>query len=212
MEELNPSELGTHEYWEDRYKDEIENFCKNGDPGDIWFGENISDQIIQWINKTNSIKKDSKIVDIGCGNGMLLVQLAEEGYTNLHGLDYSEKAIELAKAVAQKQKVNISYVTCNILEEIKDDYDIIHDKGTYDAISLSQNATDHRNKYIENMYASLKNDGILLITSCNWTQDELKDQFSKKFEQAEIIPTPQYRFGGKVGSIVSSCVFRKKSK
>ncbi|KAJ8938459.1 hypothetical protein NQ314_011496 [Rhamnusium bicolor] len=178
-------------------------------PGEIWFGEDIVDRIIRWLNKSEIAKKESKIVDIGCGNGMLLIELANEGYTNLHGLDYSKKAVELAKAIAEKQNINISYSECDVLEGLKDNYDIIHDKGTYDAISLSEDATENRHKYIENVYNSLQDDGVFIITSCNWTQHELDQHFKVKFYLTEIIATPQFKFGGVIGNVVSLCVFKK---
>ncbi|KAG5893660.1 hypothetical protein JTB14_028814 [Gonioctena quinquepunctata] len=210
MEELDASELGTREYWEGRYKEEIDNFSSRGDPGEIWFGEDIVDRIISWMESSDYVKKDSKIVDIGCGNGMLLIELANEKYSNLTGLDYSENAVKLSQKIAEKQNLNIQYSRCDILEGLQDTYDIIHDKGTYDAVSLSENAKENRSKYIENVHRNLKTEGILIITSCNWTQSELEEQFRGKFGRLAIIPTPQFKFGGKVGNVVTSCVFKKE--
>ena len=57
-------------------------------------------------------------------------------------------------------------------------YDVILDKGTYDAISLNpENALEQRKQYITNVHAMLKDGGLLFITSCNWTEDQLKEQF-----------------------------------
>lgn len=213
MEELEACELGTLDYWEKRYETEIKNFSSHGDPGDVWFGEDTVERILKWIQKNEAtIAKNAKIVDIGCGNGMLLLELANEGYTNLHGVDYSQKAIELAKSIAEKHKISVNYSTCDILEGLNDDYDVIHDKGTYDAISLSENASVNRNKYIESICKHLKSDGYFIITSCNWTQNELDNQFSTYFKPFGIIPTPQFKFGGKVGNVVTSCVYKKLIK
>ena len=46
---------------------------------------------------------------MGCGNGYTCCQLAEQGYTNLTGIDYSENAIKLAKSVSEKENLNIEY-------------------------------------------------------------------------------------------------------
>ncbi|XP_018575947.1 EEF1A lysine methyltransferase 2 [Anoplophora glabripennis] len=210
MDELNASELGKLDYWENCYDKELNNFHNHGDPGEIWFGDDIVNRIIQWMEMSELVKKDSKLLDIGCGNGMFVVELANEGFTNLHGVDYSEKAVELAKAIANKQNLNIHFSTQNILDGLRDKFDIIHDKGTYDAISLSENALENRNVYINNVYDSLNNNGLFIITSCNWTESELIQQFKMKFESFHTIPTPQFKFGGKVGSVVSSCVFKRK--
>lgn len=34
--ELNPSQLGTKEYWDESYTTEIKNYLSHGDPGDVW--------------------------------------------------------------------------------------------------------------------------------------------------------------------------------
>lgn len=55
----------------------------------------------------------------------------------------------------------------------------------------------------------LVNDGLLIITSCNWTEIELCKAFSSKFVKHSAIPSPSFKFGGKVGSVVTSMVFKK---
>ncbi|CAG9864451.1 unnamed protein product [Phyllotreta striolata] len=210
MEELSPCELGTQQYWDSRYSEEIDNFKSHGDPGEIWFGEDTVDRIIRWMNNCALITKESKLIDVGCGNGMLLIELANEGYTNLTGIDYSDSAIKLAKEIAEKQALSITYFACDILKGIRDCYEIIHDKGTYDAVSLSENPKENRLKYIDSVHESLADKGLLIVTSCNWTQNELNKHFEDKFNLYNVIPTPQFKFGGKVGNVVTSCVYQKK--
>ncbi|KAF7281300.1 hypothetical protein GWI33_004882 [Rhynchophorus ferrugineus] len=187
MEELEPSELGTLEYWEKRYKQEIKNFTNHGDVGEIWFGEDIVDKVTVWIIK--HIPKTARIIDVGCGNGHTLIELANEGYTNLVGVDYSERAVILAQSIAENRGLNIKYSQCDILQGLNDVYDIVHDKEK-----------------------ALKSDGLFIITSCNWTHNELQDQYKDHFDLDCLIPTPQFKFGGKVGSVVSICVFKHKNK
>lgn len=208
-EEFNESELGRIEYWEKCYENELKQFDRYGDPGEIWFGYDIVNRLKRWLKNASTIKTDAHIVDLGCGNGMLLIELATEGFKNLTGLDYSENAISLCNKVAQKYKVNINFIKCDILDSLKSEYDVILDKGTYDAISLSNNSKTNRAKYVENMHCSLRADGFFIIVSCNWTQNELKNFFNTFFSLLEIIPTPQFKFGGKVGNVVTICVFKK---
>lgn len=40
--------------------------------------------------------KDAAILDLGCGDGALLQCLKDEGFTNLHGVDYSREQVALA--------------------------------------------------------------------------------------------------------------------
>lgn len=53
-------------------------------------------------------------------------------------------------------------------------FDVITDKGTYDAIGLSENGQADKAQYRVAVWDLLKSDGILVITSCNNTADELK--------------------------------------
>jgi len=56
-------------------------------------------------------------------------------------------------------------------------FDLLLDKGTYDAISLSGEPA-HRRRFIETAATIVKPEtGRFLITSCNWTQDELIAHF-----------------------------------
>lgn len=44
------------------------------------------------------IKKDASILDVGCGYGRTLNELHQNGYTNLFGIDFSEKMIKRAQS------------------------------------------------------------------------------------------------------------------
>lgn len=212
-EELSSSELGTQEYWDKRYKQEIRNFRSHGDVGDIWFGEDIVDRVVSWIQQQDFIKKTDPIVDIGCGNGMTLIELSSSGYENLTGLDYSEGAVRLAREIAESHgSSGIQYEVQDVLQPVqRKEFKIVHDKGTYDAISLSENAKENRAVYAENVHKLLGTDGLFVIASCNWTQEELEGHFVERFQLFSAIPTPQFKFGGKVGNVVTCLVFQKKS-
>lgn len=164
--------------------------------------------------KTDAIKSEDSIVDLGSGNGMMLIELAREDFKNLTGIDYSPKAIELSINIAKDQDLNIKYKVSDLAssDDVSDLglFKIAHDKGTYDAVSLDpENTKKKRETYIENVHKILEENGILIITSCNWTQSELIEDFDGKFKIQCSIPTPTFMFGGKVGNVVTSVVFEK---
>lgn len=94
-------------------------------------------------------------------------------------------------------------------------FDVVLDKGTFDAISLSQEtAQDGRRiceQYREKMLPLLRKEGYFLITSCNWTEDELKAWFEVEdvFMTCDRIEYPSFTFGGKKGSSVVTLCFQK---
>ena len=54
------------------------------------------------------------------------------------------------------------------------------DKATSDAISFNpDNAIQKRKQYVKSLSRVLKEKGFFLITSCNWTKEELLDEFSE---------------------------------
>ena len=46
-----------------------------------------------YLNDVLPVKRDAKILDIGCGLGSFLQNLTNKGYTDLNGVDISEEAI-----------------------------------------------------------------------------------------------------------------------
>ncbi|XP_064536567.1 EEF1A lysine methyltransferase 2 [Drosophila montana] len=214
--ELEGSELGTKEYWETSYTREIKNYKSHGDVGEIWFDEDSQQRIVDWLLKQETLNKQTaRVLDLGCGNGMFLIALANEGFAQLTGVDYSPKAIELAKGIAKDQALNISYDVADLTQSVSPTlgtYDIVHDKGTYDAVSLCpDNPKEQRTNYLATVAQLLHDENSLfIITSCNWTEDELLQSFEHLFVKYCTIPTPTFKFGGKVGNVVTSVVFKKK--
>lgn len=112
---------------------------------------------------------------------MTLVELAKEGFVNLMGVDYSEKAVNLARMILNDNNLsNVKLEVCDILNNtLSHDFKVVHDKGTYDAISLNpEDPTLKRQKYIENIHRILLPKGYLVLTSCNWTKEELLKHFT----------------------------------
>lgn len=64
IEELDGSQLGTKEYWDKSYVNEIKNYKSFGDVGEIWFDEDSQIRVISWMLK-NDIPSESKIIDLG---------------------------------------------------------------------------------------------------------------------------------------------------
>ena len=87
----------------------------------------IKDSIIEEFNlkDTDSVPlKGIKILDIGCGGGLLSEPMCRLG-ADVTGIDASNKNIEIAKIHAEKNNLKIKYI-CTSPEKIKDtQYDVI---------------------------------------------------------------------------------------
>lgn len=108
---------------------------------------------------------------------------AEEKYKNVYGIDYSSGGIKLAESIAKKSHVDIKYKVVDVLDKEQFNsvkFDIAIDKGTYDAIALNpENPTEKRMLYKDFVRRVLKENGTFIITSCNWTYEELVNFFTQ---------------------------------
>ena len=195
------------------------------------------------LSLENAITMSSppSVLDVGTGNGSSLCSLRlEGGYTGpMVGLDYSEQSIALARRL-KKQFVAAGPsaeaaqdLTFEVFDVIGGDhtttpwwpsanggFDLVLDKGTFDAISLSSET--HNDRRIGEIYPQkvaelVRPGGFFLITSCNWTEEEVIRWFTRgadmegTFEVYHKIKYPSFSFGGQKGQGVASICFRKRS-
>ncbi|KAF8466943.1 S-adenosyl-L-methionine-dependent methyltransferase [Kalaharituber pfeilii] len=226
-DQLNPSKLGTKAYWDKAYDCETENFRTNpSDEGVIWFEESgAEDRIAKYLEEELQIPLDASFVDVGTGNGHLLFTLREENEYHggkMLGIDYSEKGVELAKEIARLRGLE-KEVEFECVDVIKDDvqkwagdgFDVVLDKGTFDAISLSDELLEDGRRiaagYAEKVAQAVKPGKWFIITSCNWTEEELKEKLGcvGGLEYYGSIKYPSFTFGGKQGQAISSVCFKR---
>jgi len=226
---LQPSKLGTKEHWDNAYEEELENFEEIGDEGEIWFGVESLEKMVEWALVHVPPSSGVSILEVGSGNGTLLFGLVDAGYdpSKLYGIDYSAGAIKLSTGIAKTRGGSaITFSECDFLKDDPpapeghedgrtDVWDLLLDKGTYDAIALGgkdELGNSPAVNYPSRVARLLKPGGLFLITSCNFTGEELQTSFiahDTGLIYYSRIQHPSFTFGGKSGSICSSVAFRK---
>lgn len=99
-------------------------------------------------------------------------------------------------------------------------FDIVLDKGTFDAISLADNAETARvcERYPDIARRLLRRGGFLVVTSCNWTEEELVRWFTAvgkdglDLDRLVVwgrVEYPRFRFGGQEGQGVCTVCFQR---
>lgn len=205
--------------WDKAYSLELENYESNPeDTGTVWFSDNsASEKILAYLTSSSlALDRDATFIDLGTGNGEMLFLLREDGgFTGrMLGVDYSPLSVELARNVAKDR--NLTGLTEFEVWDILGDtvgppghFNVVLDKGTFDAVSLS-GQTGVEEKYVQKAKQLVRNGGLLLITSCNWTESELRNWFEggplKYYDKIEY---PVFSFGGQTGQSISSICFRK---
>src|SRR6266851_1331787 len=150
------------------------------------FGQDSVEKMVDWALESVPASSDPRILEIGSGNGTLLFALREAGYEPpcLSGLDYSPDAVNLARMVARtRNSEGIAFHVCDFLSELPPPapghvdalggWDLLLDKGTYDAIALGEKDESGRSPvaaYPVRASRLLKENGYFLIT-CKLQRD-----------------------------------------
>jgi cyclopropane fatty-acyl-phospholipid synthase-like methyltransferase len=75
---------------------------------------------VEWIGSHFNVGPGMKIGDFGCGPGLYATKLAQK-QAGVTGIDFSNRSIEYAKLIAQREGLSIRYVNQNYLEFETDD-------------------------------------------------------------------------------------------
>ena len=124
----------------------------------------IKDNLVKDFNIKSSDKpfRNIKILDIGCGGGLLSEPMCRLG-ASVVGIDASEKNIEVARFHAKKSKLEINYKVASP-EKLKT-------KVKFDVI-LNMEIVEHVNDinfFIKKSSKLLKTNGIMFVATLNKT-------------------------------------------
>ncbi len=106
--------------------------------------------------------KNLKILDIGCGGGLISEPMSRLG-GEVTGIDAVEKNIKVAKLHAEKNKLNINYLNKSP-EQMKDNekFDVILNLEIVEHV-------DNLDLYLDSCSNILKNNGVMVTATINRT-------------------------------------------
>ena len=123
----------------------------------------IKDKLIShYVLNSDSEKplRELKILDIGCGGGLLCEPLTRLGAT-MTGIDASNDNIEVAKLHSKEMSLNIKYIRCSP--------ENLNFKNEFDSI-LNMEVVEHVlnvNLFIQNCSKLIKKNGIMFVATIN---------------------------------------------
>jgi len=139
-------------------KEQMNKIYSSKDLKDIPWNVETPPAIIQDLLRSK-ILSPCKIIELGCGVGNYVRYLSQMGF-NATGVDISDKAIEIARRLAQKDGVKCEFIEADVLgnmTKIPSKYDF-----AYDWELLHHIFPEDRNKYIENVHRLLTTQGRYL--------------------------------------------------
>ncbi len=123
----------------------------------------IKEKLIFNFNlKSNDSKplKGLKILDIGCGGGLLCEPLNKLG-AEITGIDASSKNIKIAKLHAKEMKLKIKYICCSPEKlNIKNKFDVILNMEVIEHV-------ENVDVFIKSCSKLVKKDGIMFVATIN---------------------------------------------
>ena len=160
-------------------------------------------------SSSSSSNTPLKILECGSGNGTLLLSFltsppdSTPSSFHLTGIDYSPLAAHLASGVESARRLSleedvqeenwtvndvppVDWRTGDLLRDDMDEtWDLVLDKGTFDALCLSNEPVDGDGRlpslvYPEKVATLVQQGGFFLITSCNFTEEEIKKRWTRK--------------------------------
>jgi len=148
------------ELWNDEYTSkQMLSYHLNGDVDISSRRFEFIDKSVEWIASTFNVTENTEIADFGCGPGLYANRLAKRK-AKVTGVDFSERSIDYAKAVAAKENLAINYINANYLEfDTGERFDLIlMIMCDYCALSPEQ-----REKLLQKFHSLLKPGGSVLL-------------------------------------------------
>jgi SAM-dependent methyltransferase len=108
------------------------------------------------------LRPDADVLEVGCGAGLDAVFLARLGH-RVTGLDISAPGIDIARAVADRHSVTVSWVVGDVLDmPIEDEgFDLVSDRGCFHHLTDAVRAT-----YFRSLGRVLRPGGLVFLRGC----------------------------------------------
>ena len=88
---------------------------------------NFIDSSVRWMREHFALSESSRVVDFGCGPGLYTSRFARLG-AEVVGIDFSSRSIEYARARANRENYEVTYIEADYLE--------FQPEGTFDLLTM----------------------------------------------------------------------------
>ena len=198
------------EHWEDIYANKKMNEVS-------WFQQEPTTSLA--LIQRNTQSKDDAIIDIGGGDGFLVDNLLELGYTNITVLDISANAINKAKERLGVNADKVKWIVSDVTEFIPlEMYDIWHDRAVFHFLTQQKDIECYKLLVDKNIsdnghfiLAAFADDGPEKCSGlkvCRYSEKDMENSFSILFKVKESFKYKHLTPFGTIQNFTFS-VFRK---
>lgn len=138
-------------------------------------------EIVLDIFKNYVNGRDNKILDVGCGMGLMLQHLKKHG--EVFGMDFSKEAVQYCQNTFGKDNIKYGKLPDNVP----------FDNGFFDAV-VALDVLEHIEddlSSISKLYDILKDNGICLCTvpalDCLWSYNDIAVHHKRRYSKKELI-------------------------
>lgn len=136
--------FGRKEYWQEFYQNSSEDFS--------WYAEwkDLEPFIREWVDVQD------RILLPGVGTDALMMNLYDENYRNLWAYDYASESIHYWESrLDASVKIDLQVADARDLPYSDEQFDVILDKGTFDAVYLAGHSSQERVAILEQALVEL---------------------------------------------------------
>ncbi|MCS7118193.1 MAG: methyltransferase domain-containing protein [Thaumarchaeota archaeon] len=112
--------------------------------GDVVCNNRLTGHEVDVIIELLDLDKDDAILDLCCGNGRHSLELARRGFRRVHGLDYSEYLINLARESAMSEGLRVDF-RCGDARRLP------YEDNTFSAVIMMGNSFGYFRKESDNL-------------------------------------------------------------
>ena len=147
----------SNNYWEDVYQ------SKQVDQVS-WYQQ--QDQKTLELIRSQNLSVDAKLIDVGSGASLLIDQLIETGYKNIHVLDLSETALKITKERLIEKGLDTRQIhwqvadICTVVLESQH-FDFWHDRAVFHFMVTEE----QQKQYLKNVRHALKQNGLFIVST-----------------------------------------------
>jgi len=199
-------------------KEHWENIYANKQMNEVsWFQQEPTTSLA--LIQKNTQSKDDAIIDIGGGDGFLVDNLLDLGYTNITVLDISANAINKAKERLGVNADKVKWIVSDITEFIPvEKYKVWHDRAVFHFLTQEKDIEYYKVLVDENIsdngcfiLATFADDGPEKCSGlevCKYSEKDMENSFSIAFQAIESFKYKHLTPFGSIQNFTFS-VFRK---